>query len=70
MCYNSGVMKIRYQSNEVETPAATLGALLDEKGAKGAVVELNGEVLPPGEGLERLLAEGDDVSVFRIVGGG
>lgn len=63
-------MKIRYQSEEVETSATTLGELLDAKGVKGAVVELNGDVLPPGEGLERPLAEGDGISVFRIVGGG
>lgn len=66
------IMKVKYQGNEIETSAVTLGELLKERSAEAAhaVVEVNGDVLPPGEGLERPLAEGDDVNVFRIVGGG
>ena len=65
-------MKINYQGKERETVATTLGELLAEQGvdAAHAVVELDGDVLSPGEGAERPLAEGSVVAVFRIVTGG
>ena len=68
--YNMGAMKIRYQSKVIETSVATLGALLAEMGARNAVVEMNGDFIPPGKGLDRPLAEGDSIEVFAIVGGG
>lgn len=65
-------MKIKYQGKSVETTATTLGELLAEQGvdAVRAVVEIDGDVLPPGEGAERPLAEGAAVFVFMIVTGG
>ena len=64
-------MTIIYQGEPIETSAATVAALLDEKGgAANAVVEYNGDILEPAALAETSLDNGSELNVYRIVSGG
>lgn len=66
-------MKIIWQGKEIETEKTTVSDFLAAKGVDPArcVVEWNGAVFAPGDDVSNLvLAEGRELSVFKIVAGG
>ena len=65
-------MKIKYQGKVTETGAANVAAFLEENGiaAKGAIIELDGEIVAADAAAGTPLREGAELNAFRIVAGG
>lgn len=53
-------------------PGTSLGTLLDDKGIirRMIAIEYNGEILPRHRYDETILADGDELEVVQMVGGG
>ena len=65
-------MKITFQNREIETAETSVDAFLASQGidARGAIVELDGELLDGGSVASATLREGARLDAFRVVPGG
>ncbi|MGH8455166.1 MAG: sulfur carrier protein ThiS [Nevskiales bacterium] len=66
-------MKLRVNGDALELPApCNLDNLIAQLGFTGRrlAVEMNGEIVPRGEYVQRQLAEGDQLEIVQAIGGG
>ena len=66
------IMKIRINSRETETAAATLQELASEMGlpAKGVAMAVNNRMVPRGEWSATSISGGEDIVIIKAVCGG
>ena len=65
-------MKVRINTNEVETQATTVAELAQEQKLpeKGVAVAISNEMVPRTEWAQRALKEGDDIVILKAFCGG